>query len=572
MIKKLKIFALALGMLVATSCELDLLDNPNAVSPESADNNFILNNIQLASRNLFVNASGIGMALTRMINQAANTYQAAYTATAGNGMWNTAYANILVDCDLLIARADASNLATHAGMARVFKANALMILVDHFNDVPYSQALNSADFNPGKDTGAAVYDEALALLNTAIDNFGVEPLANPANDLYFSHITAAADKREAWRRVAKTLKLKLLLNKGDAAGVNALIAENSGAGDFINTAARSWRFAYSTTRANPDSRHPRFIANYVNGGSQYQSNYYMWHITEAKKGTTGYEAFLPGDAGPNPDPRGVYYFNRQVSINPEDVNEIRCITENTPTHYAAKGFNKEIGLFCLPGQRGYWGRDHLDNQGIPPDNLKRTVPGVYPAGGRWDRTPSVGTNNQNLGNQGAGIEPMMMRSFQRFMVAEAQLRFNADVAAARAALTTAITWSIDDVRAFAVDGLEGPAITADTGIPNAAHNAARATYLANVQAEYDAATTNEQRMNIIGREYWLALFGNGVEAHNLYRRTGTPTNMQPGLNSDFGTYPRTLLYPLDHLARNRNATQRASMNDRVFWDNGPEVD
>ncbi len=559
MTKKLKIFALALGMLVATSCELDLLDNPNAVSPADADNNFILNNIQLASRNLFSNASGIGMALTRMINQASNTYEAAYTATAGNFMWGTAYANIMVDCDLLIANADASSLTTHAGMARVFKAYALMILVDHFNDVPYSQALNSTEFNPGKDTGAAVYDAALALLNQAIDNFGVVPLAAPANDFYYG------GNQESWRRLAKTLKLKLLLNKGDAAGVNALITDN----DFIDTNARNWRFPYSTTRANPDSRHPRFIANYVNGGSQYQSNYYMWHVTEAKKGTTGYTG-EPGDAGPNPDPRGVYYFNRQVSLNPTDVNEIRCITENTPQHYAAKGFNKEDGLFCLPGVRGYWGRDHLDNQGIPPDNLKRTVPGVYPSGGRWDRTPSVGTSNQNLGNQGAGIEPMMMRAFQRFMVAEAQLRMNNDVAAARAALTTAITWSIDDVRSFATSGLEGSAIT--TAIPTATHNAQRATYIANVQAEYDAATTDAQRMNIIGREYWLALFGNGVEAHNLYRRTGTPTNMQPGLNPNFGSYPRTLLYPLDHLARNRNATQRESMTDRTFWDNGPAVD
>ena len=35
-----------------------------------------------------------------------------------------------------------------------------------------------------------------------------------------------------------------------------------------------------------------------------------------------------------------------------------------------------------------------------------------------------------------------------------------------------------------------------------------------------------QKLNIIMKEYYIALWGNGVDAINNYRRTGKPDNMQ----------------------------------------------
>ncbi len=32
-----------------------------------------------------------------------------------------------------------------------------------------------------------------------------------------------------------------------------------------------------------------------------------------------------------------------------------------------------------------------------------------------------------------------------------------------------------------------------------------------LDAQYDAAATNDTKMNVVGREYWLSLFGNGTE-------------------------------------------------------------
>ena len=37
-------------------------------------------------------------------------------------------------------------------------------------------------------------------------------------------------------------------------------------------------------------------------------------------------------------------------------------------------------------------------------------------------------------------------------------------------------------------------------------------YVAKVLAQYDAATTNDAKLNVIMKEYYIALWGNGVDA------------------------------------------------------------
>jgi hypothetical protein len=86
--------------------------------------------------------------------------------------------------------------------------------------------------------------------------------------------------------------------------------------------------------------------------------------------------------------------------------------------------------------------------------------------------------------------------------------------------------------------------------------------------EYDSEA-DSRKMYVIGREYWLSLFGNGNEAYNLYRRTGQPDGMQPGLLATFGEFPRSFFYPNNYLTTNTKAVQKASQTVRVFWDTNP---
>ena len=90
-------------------------------------------------------------------------------------------------------------------------------------------------------------------------------------------------------------------------------------------------------------------------------------------------------------------------------------------------------------------------------------------------------------------------------------------------------------------------------------------YTTAVSLAYDAAGN---KMDVIGREFWKSLWGNGLEGYNLYRRTGAPTGMQPTLQPNPGPWMRTIVYPSVFVNLNSSATQRdANATNKVFWDN-----
>jgi hypothetical protein len=536
---------LAAGMVLATSCadKLDeLLENPNAVNATTASPDFLLNRIQLDYQSLWYGISDRGARLTRQINQGAALYEAAYAAGSTNGTWSNAYANILADVDFLLPLAEKANLQRHMGIAKTIKAMVLMNLVDTYGDVPFSEALDASNFNPKIDSGAGVYAAAFTLLNEASAHFTVANSAGLPNDYFYGR------NYTRWNKLVNTQKLKYFLNTkavdaaASTAGINALIASNAllGTGDdFV--------FRFGTTNADPDSRHPKFAGQYTNGGGDYQSTDYMHHLTVEK----GFD-----------DPRVRFYMYRQVLTNTTNVDEQECVTQIAPPHYLVGQFP-----YCNPaGNKGYWGRDHLDPDGIPPDGLKRTAYGAFPAGGRFDNNSATPVSNPALGMRGAGIHPIMLAAYVDFMLAEAALTLGT-TGDAKTYLANGITKHMNYVRAFAVTGAEGAVINAFE--PAATYTARVTNYVNFVKAQYDEATTNDTRMNVVGREYWLSLFGNGLESFNLYRRTGKPVRMQPALEEIPGPFVRSFLYPNNYIVTNTNAVQKKDLTTQVFWDKNP---
>lgn len=536
---------LATVMVLATSCadKLDeLLENPNAVNATTANPDFVLNRIQLDYQSLWYGISDRGARLTRQINQSAALYEAAYTPISTNGTWSNAYANILADVDFLVPLAEKSNLQRHMGIAKTIKAMVLMDLVDIFGDVPYSEAIDPSNFNPKLDNGAAVYAAAFTLLNEATTHFTVASSAGLPNDYFYNR------NYTRWNKMVNTQKLKYFLSTksvnaaASTAGINALIAGNAllaNGDDFV--------FRFGTAIADPDSRHPKFAGQYTNGGGDYQSTDFMHHLTVEK----GFD-----------DPRVRFYLYRQVLTNTTNVDEQECITQIAPPHYLVGNFP-----FCIPaGNKGYWGRDHLDPDGIPPDGLKRTAYGPFPSGGRFDNNSAVPVSSPALGMQGAGMHPIMLAAYVDFMLAEAALTLGT-TGNAKTYLLSGITKHMNYVRAFAVSGPEAGIINAFE--PAATYSSRVTTYGNFVGAQYDAATTNDTRMNVVGREYWLSLFGNGMESFNLYRRTGKPIRMQPALEDIPGPFVRSFLYPNNYVVTNTNAVQKANLGVQVFWDKNP---
>ncbi len=559
----------SIGLLSAVACNEGLdnnLNDPSFLSPEQASNEFIWNGIQLNFANFFLNVTDFGQDNLRMRNLYGSTYENSYTQNNFNVIWLSAYSDVMINANLLLSKT-VENSATaeieynpyYQGTTKVMKAYVLMTLVDFFGDVPYAEAFNTSNFNPPAQDDAAVYDSAQVMLESAVAHLNavVSGTPKPLYDLYYNGSV------DGWRKAANSLLFKLHLNKrlvaktASEAAMNALIMDN----DMISSNAEDFSFKFTAnSQTNPNTFHPWFYNNYLTSTSPYMSNSYMKELFDGK----GFK-----------DPRIRYYFYRQVNVPTTDVNELTCsipvfpYTALPPAHYPPGT------AYCqLP--EGYWGRDHLNFEGTPPDGLKKTTYGVYPAGGRFDANDAVPVTAQGLasGVKGKGVLPIMMSSYVIFMRAEHELtRTGGSSVAAGVLLDQAVRRSIDRAMTFAASRGEPGAINAGfvpsaTGINN---------YVTAVLNLYNAGTpvapnltVAENQLDVISREYWLALWGNGVEAYNMYRRTGRPTRMQPSLIPNPGNFYRSFTYPGVYVVRNSEAVQKANNKVKVFWDNNPD--
>ena len=546
--------------LLTMQCEVvsdDLLQNPNAPSPDNVSPDFLLNNIQLSTAGLFSNMENEGGEVIRMYHMFGVSYPNAYQAQFFDSEWSTAYASILVDAKNLIPLANEREFFSHAGIARVLKAYTLIALVDKFGDVPLSEALDEANFNPNVDTGQEVYNVAFAELDSAIIDLNKDELVGPGNDLYYG------GDDDAWVTLANTLKLKILYQQrlvsddsDDAVAINSLLN-----GDVIDEPGEEFVFRFSTNPNNPDSRHPEFTGNYLSGAGDYMNNYYM-------------NEFLAINNEKNvDDPRLRYYFYRQVSEPTDDPNEQDCINQAVPTHYSGVSGSGQDGNdpHCEDwNDVGYWGRDHGNSGGIPPDNFLRTTYGVYPAGGRFDADQAEGVA-QDQGLQGAGIHPMWMPFYTDFVRAEVELTINGDVSPdgpAAIALENGIRNSIDYVINFSSAAV---AATDTSGIANPANFVD--SYVGDVLTRYAASMGTQSKLNLIAKEFYLALWGNGMEAYNLYRRVAPEKDapnwdLQPHVESAApGEFYRSFTYPSAFVERNSSVSQKTGNGVKVFWDN-----
>ena len=538
-----------------------LLESPNAPSPSQVNPDFLLNNIQFAARNVYNSSSVRGAELTRMRQMNGATYENAYDQTTFDGLYQSSYTGVFVNTKTLIPIAEKNGLFFHKGVAQALQAYTMITLVDMFGDVPYTEALDEKNLNPKLDTGASVYAAALTLLDSAKVN-----LTNPArraslqNDLFYPTLNAA-DRQTAWVRVVNTIKLKALLNMRHvdntvAAQIDALIAENL----LITSLAHDFKFQYGTNVAAPDSRHPEYPGNYTSTPGSYMAMTFMNMLLTDKTVTVdGAQEFLP-------DPRLRYYIYRQTITNGAQTSaSLPCIAAERPAHFVA------TDPFCrFTAFPGYWGRNHLISDGIPPDGQFRSTFGVYPIGGEFDANQGLAVSSANAkGLGGAGIQPILMSMFTHFMLAEFHLTVKNDAAAAKASLETGVAQSMQTVRDMGRARATGSGFEI-AGAAGAAITGAAVTYRTAVGARYDAAADDTERLRTIVKEYYLAAFPNGYEAYNAMRRTGFPSRAD-GIQSAFdpnpGKFWLTLGYPASLVNRNRNVDAKTDNHVRTFWDN-----
>lgn len=537
-----KIFLLSLLTIMINGCEtleLDILDSPNALNPSTANPEFYVNAIQLSLKNFFYEVTEPGMETTRILHMFGPLYQNAYAPSDLDNAWSIAYSGIMPDVRALEAVAEEQGLYTHLAIGQLAEAYAITTLVDYLGDIPYSESNDGESFNPVADSGASIYANMLSLIDSAISNLNAEESRLPTKDFYYG------GDESKWIKFANTLKLKIyvqsrLVNESESvSGINAILAT----GNYIQSSSDDFQFDFSTADTNPDSRHPIFARNFQEGtgSSDYMSNTYMNYMVNDTE---------------NEDPRKRHYFYRQRSFNAVNTVEQSCYGGLPPAHI---GFTN---IYCNLGDDapGYWGRDHGYDFGIPPDTNIRTAWGLYPVGGNFDDESFTPIADRTISTKGAGIEPIMLSSFVDFMLAETALVNSSLTGDAASYLESAITKSIDKVTSFRTDQVDSNYASSNDDIDN---------YVAEIMDRFNSSSSDE-KMNVIAKEYFKALWGNGVEAFNTYRRTGKPSDLQELVREPVTNFLRSFYYPDNYVLQNTNAEQKSDVTDRVFWDNNPD--
>ena len=408
----------ALLLLVVSSCEitdLDINTDPNNASEASL--NLLLTSAQFEGVNTFAGGLNDATMGFQGINTSNDDFN--FTNASWNGTWNFLYSGPLKDLEEIISGADPEVNPNYLGIAQIMKAYYFTTMVDLWGDVPYSEAFkgNAEETitEPVYDSGASIYADAFLLIDQGITNLAKSQGVSVKGDIiYGGNLTR-------WRKAAKSLKLKLLINtrnvNSNTAAIQSLISE----GDLILSGSNDFQLRFSSLK-NPDNRHPMYQAGYAGGeaGYSYFGHQLMYEMLSSKY------------------PRTPFYFKRQTTtiLDPEDPTAKQTIPcsqrDDCVYNYFVTSSKVTNGIFGVDPDgltdsqasylAGFFGRDRSDPSGTPNDDPLRTTVGAYPAAGLFDK--SAGLTGGNKFGVGDGIFPIISSWMVKFWMLEAQIALN----------------------------------------------------------------------------------------------------------------------------------------------------
>ena len=183
-------------------------------------------------------------------SQYENIDQYNLTTNYADRLWTELYAGCLNDLKYVEEQSIADEDHATALIATVLKAYTFQVLVDLFNDVPYTEALQGeANITPNPTPGMEIYLDLLTKIDAALAAHNADP-ADAAS--VGSQDLVYGGSMSDWVKFANSLKLKIYLrmaytSSANPAAVNALLAENN----FIDSDAKFGNFGDALNQRNP---------------------------------------------------------------------------------------------------------------------------------------------------------------------------------------------------------------------------------------------------------------------------------------------------------------------------------
>ena len=190
--------------------ELEDLVSPNALSPDLADADLLLNSIQVSYLGAMQDMQFNGAALGRISYMGGRVYYNNFGSGTVSGAWGSLYSGMLPDIAAIEAQNGEDNLlAFHLGISKAMAAHVMMGIVDSVGDIPWSEANNPSEYpSPSVDTDEDVYTAAMAMLDEAESYLAA---AGGGEDLFYGGNTVN------WMKFINTLRFRYHLTVGTPA-------------------------------------------------------------------------------------------------------------------------------------------------------------------------------------------------------------------------------------------------------------------------------------------------------------------------------------------------------------------
>ncbi len=513
-------FAIALS-----SCKKDFLSletNPN--TPSVSSPNLLLSGALKTSAGI-INGGGYVMyanwvgylshSTSFQVNVALEQYQ---FTTSTYDLWTPLYLNIANYNALL--KSDAG--PNYNGIAKIMIVYNYQQLVDNYNNVPYSQAIQGADMlSPAYDSGSAIYDDLMKQLDAAIVILQAAPAtaANPGSaDIMYK------GKMINWIKFANTLKLRLAIRQSNvtakAVALKSAVAATSSIGYLDATNPALVNPGYANVDASGGQQSP-LVLNYgvtAAGASQANNSQYQAN------------AYATNFYSKNNDPRLLTVYKPSITVGVTKAASVKNGTVDTLAGVPG------VGIVGTP-----FGGSTPPNGIVPP------------------KTAEADRSNLAVSKFGVGVLKGATMNATIMSAAEA-LFLQAEGVASGLISGNAKTLYDAGIAASFADDL----------VPNAA--AAAATYSAQTAIAYPVGASLEVQKKAIITQKWAALNPYGAfEAFNELRRTGYPDNIPlsiyPGANAP--NQVTRIFYPfVEYQTNSDNVAAQGTIDkftSKIFW-------
>jgi hypothetical protein len=465
--KKITAIILSGVMLIASSCskQLDINANPNAATSATPElilpqalnytagvlNSFNTYGAQIGG--YAANAGGYGGFGTNFTyNFASGDY---------SGLFTSSY-DLLEDYQSIINQSQGVPTNNYFNaIGKIMKSLHFQLLVDTYNDVPYTQALQGATvLSPRYDAAADIYkdlaiqlDSAISLINAGSSVVGIKTPSSTQDGLFGGNMTK-------WKQLANTVKLRILVR-------------GNGKVTFANSTFSADGFLTTDALINPGYTRD-------NGKQNPKWNTWAWSYT----GAAGNKAWMPTTYALT------FYNGAKVS----DAGRYQAMYyqyPSTPTNQLGQETNSTVTIASCP-EGSFW----------------------YPGSNRVGT--SAGASTGTLKGPNAGM-PLLTAAESYFLQSEAAVRgiITADAATL---FNNGVTASFKYLYALPDGSYAAP--LAD---PIAGASSYLTTNAASPLVNFALATTTAQKIEAIITQKWIALnFVNSDQSWNDYRRTGYP--------------------------------------------------